>query len=412
MWELKRTLLVLTGLSLSLILLQFEKLVTGKKNHFIRRQQDSAIQFEHRVWNELLKHDNVYKGGRLLTKDTLENIKTISTEQCRSQRFLVFKCDSSTICGGLADRQKGIVSSFLLALLTNRTFVVDMTMPCDLNNFLLPNIYNWSLCREFLKAVPKENVNELNYVTKNREKFLHQISSFNFDGNWTKKVIVLRLNAYAIDWIRQHRQAKARLKWLMDITDEEAIHLVLHTLFKPNQRLLKDIVQFYDNRVLGRHLVCSHIRIGQNPSIPADYRRPRGSSNETLIFHFLEAYDDDQKYVTYIASDSEDIKRHAETRLKSYINVNRTIVHVDRLGKLKHYTKEACEGLYTALFEQLILTLCDTLILTRSCFGTMAAYIRGVSDNIFLFIPKTQQILKTNLTNIQTIFKFRFLKGF
>ncbi|XP_045178621.2 uncharacterized protein LOC123538526 isoform X2 [Mercenaria mercenaria] len=362
----------------------------GNGNHFIRRQHNSAIQqLEHRVWNEHLTNHSVYKGGRLLTDDNLGNIKPRSIEHCRSQRFLVFKCDSSSLCGGLADRQKGIVSSFLLALLTNRTFVVDMTTPCELNNFLLSNIYNWSMCTDFLKTVPKTNFIELKYVNGNTKKFRNQVKSFNFDRNWTKQVVVLRLNAHAIDGIRQHKQARSRLKWLMNITNEEAIHLVLHTLFKPNQRLLKDVVQFYDNKILGRHLVCSHIRIGKNPSIPEDETRPRGYSNETVIFDFLEKYDDVRKYVIYIASDSEDTKRHAETRFKSYIKINRTIVHVDRLGKLKHFTKEACEGLYTALSEQSILTLCDTLLLTRSGFGTMAAYLRGTSDNLFLFHPKT-----------------------
>ncbi|XP_045178046.2 uncharacterized protein LOC123538143 [Mercenaria mercenaria] len=398
---------VLAGLFVFLVLLQLNILDIRVTGNFIRKKQDSVIQqFEHRVWNEHLTNLSVYKGGRLLTEDNLESIKAISIEHCRSQRFLVFKCDSSSLCGGLADRQKGIVSSFLLALLTNRTFVVDMTTPCELNNFLLSNIYNWSMCTDFLKTVPKTNFIELKYVNGNTKKFLNQVESFNFDRNWTKQVVVLRLNAYAIDGIRQHKQARTRLKWLMNITNEEAIHLVLHTLFKPNQRLLKDAVQFYDNKILGRHLVCSHIRIGKNPSIPEDGTRPRGYSNETVIFDFLEKYDDVRKYVIYIASDSEDIKRHAETRFKSYIKIHRTIVHVDRLGKLKRFTKEACEGLYTALLEQSILTLCDTLLLTRSGFGTMAAYLRGTSDNLFLFHPKTQRILESNLTNIQTIFKF------
>ncbi|XP_053385397.1 uncharacterized protein LOC123538540 [Mercenaria mercenaria] len=398
----KRVLLVLAGLSVFVVFLLFIILdigVTGNGNHFIRKQQDSAIQqFEHSVWNQHLTNDIDYNGGRLLTEDNVEILKPLSVEHCQSQSFLVYKCDSSSYCGGWADRQKGIVSSFLLALLTNRTFIVDMTSPCKLKSFLLPNIYNWSMCTAFLETVSKKNFSYFKYVYGNtRKKFVNQIKSFNFDKNWTKRVVILRFNANTINGIRQHKQAKTRLKWLMNVTNAEAMHLVLHTLFKPNQRILKDAVQFYDNRILGRHLVCSHIRIGKNPSIPADNTRAR-KPNETVIFEFLDRYDDDRKHAIYIASDSDDIKRHAEIRFKSFVNINRTIVHIDRLGKLRPFTKEACEGFYSVLFEQLILTLCDTLVLTPSGFGSTAAYLRGVSDNLYMFQPETQRILKLNVT--------------
>ncbi|XP_053385797.1 uncharacterized protein LOC123561743 [Mercenaria mercenaria] len=380
----KRVLLVLAGLSVFVVFLLFIILDIGNGNNIIRKQQDSAIQqCEHSVWNEHLTNDIVYNGGRLLTKDNLEILKPLSVEHCRSQRFLVYKCDSSSYCGGWADRQKGIVSSFLLALLTNRTFIVDMTSPCEVKRFLLPNIYNWSMCTTFLETVSKKNFSYFKYVYGNtRKKFVNQIKSFNFDKNWTKRVVFLQFNANAINGIRQHKQAKTRLKWLMNVTNAEARHLVLHTLLNQTKEGI---------------LVCSHIRIGQNPSIPADKTRAR-KPNETVIFEFLDRYDDYRKHAIYIASDSDDIKRLAEIRFKSFVNINRTTVHIDRLGKLRPFTKEACEGFYSVLFEQLILTLCDTLVLTPSGFGTTAAYLRGVSDNLYMFQPETQRILKLNVT--------------
>ena len=49
-------------------------------------------------------------------------------------KYLIYHCEH--VCGGLWDRFRGIVNSFILALITNRTFVIHHTMPCPLQNFL------------------------------------------------------------------------------------------------------------------------------------------------------------------------------------------------------------------------------------------------------------------------------------
>ncbi|XP_045178208.1 uncharacterized protein LOC123538304 [Mercenaria mercenaria] len=372
----------------------------------IKAKPDMSFLNQNSVWNEHIVVKNIlYRGGQYLTEENMENIKVHSVNQCRNRRYLVYICDHSSICGGWGDRQKGIVSSFLLALLTNRTFIIDMTNPCQLENFLLSNVYNWSICSIYVRTLPKKNISNFNYVVGSR-KFLKQIKDFNFDRNWTAQVVNLRFNAYVIDQIRQHSQAKERLNWLLNITNEAAIHRVLHTLFQPNQRILDDAVKLHMKTIRGKHLVCSHIRKGKNPSIPEDNKLPRGTPNETLIFDFLNRYSDDRKYTIYIATDSDEVRRLAEANIRSYININRTIVHVDRLGKLKKYKEEACEGFGTVLFEQFLLSLCDTLVLTRSNFGVIAAYIRGISENLFLYNPKTDEILQSNLTYMQNVFKF------
>ncbi|XP_045163677.2 uncharacterized protein LOC123527998 [Mercenaria mercenaria] len=374
-------------------------IVSGLKKPPIQHAIDS-------VWNNYILTGKItYTSGRHLTEENLEIIKVHSVNQCKSRRYLVYTCDRSSLCGGWGDRQKGIVSSFLLALLTNRTFIMNVTHPCKLENFLLSSVYNWSKCGNYLRTLPKQNFVAFNYVVGNR-KFLKQIQSVDFDRNWTSQVVILRFNAYVIDQIRQHKQTETRLNWLLNTSNEEAIHRVLHTLLKPNQKILDDALKLKTDRIHDKHLVCSHIRKGQNPSIPEDNKLPRGSPNETLIFNFLKRYSDDRKYAIYIATDSDEVRRLAEANIKSYINMNRKIVHVDRLGNLKKSKEEACEGFYTVLFEQFILSLCDTLILTRSNFGGIAAYIRGISDNLFLYNQKTDEILQSNLTFMQNIFKF------
>lgn len=44
-------------------------------------------------------------------------------------RKLVFTCNSAALCGGLGDRLKGLVSTFVLALLLDAEFLIDWEEP-------------------------------------------------------------------------------------------------------------------------------------------------------------------------------------------------------------------------------------------------------------------------------------------
>ena len=359
---------------------------------------------ENTFWSKhiLKQHKSLkYNSGPTLTGGALEK-KAIT--KCNNQKFLVYRCDSSSWCGGWGDRQKGIVSTFLLSLLTERLFIIDIDNPCKLENILVPNIYNWSTCLAFVKSAPSQNVIHANYID-NKAK-LEEIRNFDFNRKWPSHIVVSRFNNYAISEIRQHKLAKTRLKWLLNITNEEAMHLVLNTLFKPTHGMLKDAISFYDNQVKGRLLVCGHIRVGKNPSIPSDINLRFGVPNITMLLDFLKLFDVDGTNAIYIASDSENVKKIARTRIRSYINMNRTIVHVDRLEKSKKIKSEACDGWKTVVLEQFILSQCDILVLTRSGLGTIAAYMRGDYKNLFMFHPVIRTIVETKWIDLQRAFNF------
>jgi hypothetical protein len=277
-----------------------------------------------------------------------------------------------------------------------------MTKPCNIETVLQVGVYNWSLCKGYIKTLPKQDIMKLNLLFGNRS-IAKEIENIDFDSQWTAKVVFLRCNTLLIDKIRRHNYTETRINWLKHTTNEETIHKVLHTLFQPNQRILEDFVKLFNKHVQGKNLVCCHIRIGKNPTIPKDEKLLRGSPNVTRILEFLKRYDDPKKYTIYIATDSDSVKQDAQSNLTSYVNINRPIVHVDR--RTNESVAEACEGLYTGIFEQFILSLCDTLVLTRSSFGCMSAYMRGVQDNIFLYNPNLQKVDHYNLTEIQRVFK-------
>jgi hypothetical protein len=59
-----------------------------------------------------------------------------------NKKYIIFNCTARP-AGGLADRLKGLVSTYALSKKLNREFIVNWTFPQKLNTVLEPNKYNW-----------------------------------------------------------------------------------------------------------------------------------------------------------------------------------------------------------------------------------------------------------------------------
>ena len=55
-------------------------------------------------------------------------------------RALIYVCNPLTLCGGHGDRTNGILSAFLIALLTSRAFFIDFDSPLPLSLVLQPRL--------------------------------------------------------------------------------------------------------------------------------------------------------------------------------------------------------------------------------------------------------------------------------
>ena len=125
-----------------------------------------------------------------------------------------------------------------------------------------------------------------------------------------------------------------------------------------------------------QQLVCSHIRIGRNPTIPHDSKR-RDRTNVTSIFMFLKRFDIPSRYVIYVASDSQKVRESVAGNFTSSFTVDLPIVHF-----------------HAALLKQYILSKCDILILTRSGFGKMAVHMSEKFQELYIFDSSNQTVIK------------------
>ena len=301
---------------------------------------------------------------------------------CKDMDFLVYDCLQNDRCKGWGDRQRGIVSVFLLAQLTNRRFVLIHERPCSLLKFLAPNSYNWTYCLDYVLSRPESHIQRFIYFNK-RIEFQNRISESDFELVFHKQVVFIKTNQFWIDAVLAHKRSADNVAWAVGKTKAEIFKQVLSTLFKPRDVLNDDINKYLNNVNERQTLVCSHIRVGENPSMPRDKKRPY--PNVELIFQFLETFDNQSDYVLYVASDSEQTRERAKRTFNNSFTVDLPIVHVDRYVSKRN----ACQGLFTALLEQYLLSKCDIVLLTHGGFGKIATYMS----------EKQQRVLYVDLEN-------------
>jgi len=62
--------------------------------------------------------------------------------QKQKGNFLIYECNS--LCGGYGNRIQGITIALMFAILSNRTFLIQMNYPFDINRLLHPNVIKWN----------------------------------------------------------------------------------------------------------------------------------------------------------------------------------------------------------------------------------------------------------------------------
>ena len=353
--------------------------------------------------------DNVVDENDLKDKqEGTENEKTAALvdsgeEPCEMRKFIVFQCLYGQNCRGWGDRQKGIISSYLLALLTNRSFVVIHNSPCDISEFLVPNTYNWTSCSDYVLNIPESLTQTLIYFEN--KIFRDSIRHTDFEAHFQKQVIIIRTNEIWNEDILAHPLASVNIPWALGKSRWEVDKLVLERLFRPRKALEQEIEMYMKNVRESQQLICSHIRVGKNPSMPSDVQRRAGPPNVSTIFRFLKTFDIPAKYVIYVASDSDEVRESAKRNFTNSFTVDLPIIHVDRYRSQKAI---ACKGLYSVLLEQYLLSKCDVLLVTRSGLGVIAAYMSDNLQDLFLFDLNSQAIVKVTRNEIKDYYRMWF----
>ena len=160
-------------------------------------------------------------------------------------------------------------------------------------------------------------------------------------------------------------------------TDGRSVHrmfvCMLHASFKLELSLEKHLDSFIQNQKAGKscHFVGAHVRSYFLTNVDIQCEST-----------FLDKLSNQDNVCLYVASDNLQIHDRALKQLANATSINRPIVHVDR-------TRYSYDGMYTAVFEQWILSKAEILIMTPGGYSRLAAYIHDSSHNLYLLIMKT-----------------------
>lgn len=325
-------------------------------------------------------HHRMNMSSSLSEKAVKPSVKSTESPTANT-KYLVYYCDKLTRCLGWGDRQRGIMSAYVLAMATNRTFGIVMTKPCMLTKFFVPNKVNWNI-----DMVDIQHRSAQYFDLISNDMFTKTLNTANLDSLFHADVIYVVTNRWYINPLLKNNRYKRRLKTLDRMSWRRSFAKVMNQMFQHsaymNKRIESTIKKFIPNNTT--KLVCAQIRLGTNPTIPLDFRVRNKYSSVGAVWKFLQKYNDSSTYKIFVTTDSQIVRQSAKKLFsKQIVDVEGAIVHVDSYEPGRD--EFACGGFEKALLDQHVLSLCDVLVISRGGFGFNAIYVRKKSSSIFIF---------------------------
>eukprot|EP01102_Stenamoeba_stenopodia_P001328 TRINITY_DN11136_c0_g1_i1.p1 TRINITY_DN11136_c0_g1~~TRINITY_DN11136_c0_g1_i1.p1 ORF type:complete len:417 (-),score=76.03 TRINITY_DN11136_c0_g1_i1:33-1259(-) len=330
-------------------------------------------------------------------------------------KAIVWVCDSRHICGGFGDRVRGIVTTFLIALVTERAFFIDSLLPEPLSHYFQfdnSEEITWDYWRVFndsrlieRRSVIEENVvdqiysQEPRYLTADLKQSvkediwyirsnvqLHEAIMFN---PHYKDLLIrsLQLNISHVD----NRPADVDIQQKRNNFEGGAIlsGCVINYVLSPTPRLQK-LVNATKTRLNGEEInhpkkrntivIGIQVRVGDagwksKGSLQQDlfddpkfsYYWKCATAIESLVVS-AKSFSVDPEFKWFLTCDSSDLIQQVQRQFghKVFV-VEGGAAHIEK----SRNAKEELESVYV---QQLLLSEVDYLIISRSQFGKIASH--------------------------------------
>lgn len=335
-----------------------------------------------------------------------ENVTYVNTHEdiqhCSTSQYIVYSCGLK--CDSLAQMEIGIVVAYLVAVMTNRAFVIanNNNSSCNIGKFFLPNDYNWKECGDYLSD---QTIDRNGAFKWHRQPVsasaADQFHIHTFLGYLlTEKIIVLDINWTAFSVLKYHLtdNCPATLRWIAFAESSDIFFHTFHSLFRPISSLSDSLDHLIRVTTLGKKLVCGLVEQTrdrqQRKSKPDRSKRLIGQS----ILNFLKHhYSNSSKYVTYLATNDKQLREQSSTQLSNYIYLFNTLVTSDLVGRNQN---TGCKHLYFRIFEQSVLTLCDAIVFKISLSSQIVLSLREKPGGLFLYNETRKILVPTEKGNL------------
>ena len=265
--------------------------------------------------------------------------------------------------------------AYAISLLTDRHLLINMTVPCNIENFLLPNKVNWlkqidNFANLTKYRIPIENL----WRGKINESKLSQINFLTYHSQIDVLIVNSGLNLIKHLTINpaHHSKITIQLGYTLDeFKNEFLIHKWFHFLFKFSDQLKikldKKIKILKPNQ--STHLICAQIRIG------GEYGLPFMSRNQTNIFwEFIKnnlTLLSQQPTTIFVTSDTPQVIKEARKQFNSSNEINRLVAFEENSFHINfsNENKKKCQDIGDLIVEWLLLGHCTMGLVSHSGFG-------------------------------------------
>jgi hypothetical protein len=298
--------------------------------------------------------------------------------QSKKGSALVYKCH--TQCGGLGDRFKGIITVFLLAVLTNRAFLIEHPTPANLADFqdFSNSTISWNYDAKLVEGMDDDSSWEwtVDHYKSQQERYMTD----DFKHTITSKVHYMMTNLPIQQYLTWNPYLEDELrKYHFDqVNYLDLPGCAMKFLFQPTLRLQQAVDQVMKDIFEKYHVIGIHIRTGGDGQWIDDHRVPK--SEVDYFWNCARKIEREQNLGKpvkwFVASDSEEILKQTESMFGDKVfHASGSVIHVDRSGASGDI---GSEGLLRTLVDIMILSECHDLIVSRSNLADIAA-LRGFS---------------------------------
>jgi hypothetical protein len=279
-------------------------------------------------------------------------------------KYFVYTCNQP--CGGWGDRTRKIVGAYLLSLVLNRTFLINMTWPCSITHLLEPNIVPWN---QTIAHFPNQTHYTVNNLTSSDTDYREVLRWRDIDIIYfqVKDLAYYSLLLWRDDFYRLlHSQYGLHRSTLFIHTVFTLIYELLFKLKAHPQSHMTEIATKYSLK----SLYCAHIRLGRNPSNPNDMIFPKRERMNTSVIGFLKNITQGNQTI-FVSTDSEDVQVYARKQFGSrLLNIDGIIRHIDRSGR-----RLACDAFEKTILDFYMISNCRAMIMSKSAFRFVSRLI-------------------------------------
>eukprot|EP00050_Salpingoeca_kvevrii_P009950 m.5760 g.5760 ORF g.5760 m.5760 type:complete len:491 (-) comp2543_c0_seq1:172-1644(-) len=391
----------------------------ASKSHFSEEEQshsdghnDKATwPFEDKAFNEICKAQLWFSKYTAFHRNGLEALHRgeklpVVAFRCHDTASLSFNETQEDIwCGGLGDRLPGIVSSFVLAVLSNRIFLMDWTLaPSAFEH----NFINWEY-ESALANQPERSIFTRD-VHHNPIAFLRILGNMESEGerpldfdtisliiNRARATLLFDVNELPpkIDQVEMHHHQLTALGFQR----ENIFGCILRYLLQVPPRV-KDEFRSYasilsdpDTLAIGIHIRTTDKAMFRNESLPLERYRNRFESAQEIERLHGSKY---KRVVWLLLSDNDSLRQASVVEYGSKVMITHiTPYHVNKFEHdMKRSNKHTAivpplRALETSIGEWWLYSLCDYFILDPwSGFSRTALFYSLKQGNIVVQTPE------------------------